>query len=186
MPWKNGGGVTSEIMSQTGPSGIDWRLSLADVTSNGPYSLFPGMARVLTVVSGQGTQLIDTQTDEAQIALPHKPIRFSGDQHIQGHLIEGAIQNFNLIFNPLRTVARVTVVDAQRVIIPMQRSDSRIAIYSLSGRVVLEGAGDQQIHAGDTFVANPVDIAGVRGMGDCNYLYVTMDPVLNETDDSYR
>lgn len=60
-PWKNGGGLTREIA--TGPEGagagaFDWRVSLADVTADGPFSAFPGVDRILTVVEGAGMDLV--------------------------------------------------------------------------------------------------------------------------------
>ena len=48
MPWKNGGGETAEILVE--PAGapldsFDWRLSMARVAADGPFSLFPGVER---------------------------------------------------------------------------------------------------------------------------------------------
>ena len=59
--WKNGGGVTREIVAS--PEGapldaFDWRVSLADVSADGPFSSFPGVDRTLTVVEGAGMDLM--------------------------------------------------------------------------------------------------------------------------------
>lgn len=185
MPWKNGGGVTSEIVSQSGPSGLDWRLSLADVTRNGPYSLFPGMSRVLTVVRGAGTQLVDEQTGDIQMGLPYMPITFSGDQPIQGHLIEGAIQNFNLIYNPHRTIAHVAVEESQRAINSIQAPGSQFAIYCLAGTVELEGTVNHQIHAGDTCIAASSDMAKARCHEQSKFLHINLVPLLSEPEKPY-
>ena len=43
MPWRNGGGTTSEIVVEPGPGGrFHFRLSIADVEASGPFSGFPG------------------------------------------------------------------------------------------------------------------------------------------------
>ena len=58
-PWKNGGGVTREIAAhppEAGLDGFDWRLSMADVASDGPFSAFPGIDRTLTVIEGAGAR----------------------------------------------------------------------------------------------------------------------------------
>jgi environmental stress-induced protein Ves len=52
MPWKNGGGITHEILKQEHGGKLLWRLSIAEVASDGPFSLFPGLSRILTVIEG--------------------------------------------------------------------------------------------------------------------------------------
>ncbi|XES00502.1 HutD family protein [Streptomyces sp. S1D4-11] len=57
VPWKNGGGVTREIVAW--PEGADmgdfeWRVSLADVGGDGPFSAFADVDRILTMVEGGG------------------------------------------------------------------------------------------------------------------------------------
>jgi len=53
--WKNGGGVTWPIATE--PRGadyeFDWRISLARVAMDGPFSSFPGVDRILTVLEGE-------------------------------------------------------------------------------------------------------------------------------------
>jgi len=50
MPWKNGGGETVEIAISPQGAGLadfDWRVSMATVASDGPFSVFPGIDRTL-------------------------------------------------------------------------------------------------------------------------------------------
>ena len=51
VPWRNGGGVTREILASggSGSDGFDWRISIADVSEPGPFSAFPGFDRVITL-----------------------------------------------------------------------------------------------------------------------------------------
>ncbi|NMM43015.1 HutD family protein [Rhodospirillaceae bacterium KN72] len=56
-PWKNGGGVTTEIA--VFPPGadmdtFDWRVSTALVAQDGPFSAFPGVTRWLFLSHGDG------------------------------------------------------------------------------------------------------------------------------------
>ena len=60
MPWKNGKGETIEIA--VFPEGasvdtFDWRISMAPVASNGPFSVFPGIDRTLSILTGDGMML---------------------------------------------------------------------------------------------------------------------------------
>ncbi len=63
-PWKNGGGVT-RTLAQGGhdAAGVaGWRVSLADIVQNGPYSSFAGQTRHSLILAGQGVDLADAQT----------------------------------------------------------------------------------------------------------------------------
>jgi len=108
VPWKNGGGVTREIAHEKGPKGFTWRLSLADVDVEGPFSIFPGMSRILTVIEGDGLELhrlgqVDT--------LPRfSPFRFSGETKIDSVLRQGKIRDFNVIYDSDLIAADVVVL----------------------------------------------------------------------------
>jgi environmental stress-induced protein Ves len=46
MPWKNDGGVTLEIAvlpSASSAGDFDWRISMATVAADGPFSVFPAI-----------------------------------------------------------------------------------------------------------------------------------------------
>ena len=58
MPWANGKGVTVEMARADGPEGMLWRLSRASVVEDGPFSIFPGLERNLTVLTGPGFDLV--------------------------------------------------------------------------------------------------------------------------------
>lgn len=108
QPWKNGGGVTHEIARAEEDGALLWRLSIAEVATDGPFSAFPGLTRILTVIEGAGLHLDtpDTRLD----ALPLKPVRFSGDLPIDSQLIDGPVRDFNLIWDATRRAATVTPV----------------------------------------------------------------------------
>ncbi len=60
MPWKNGGGSTTEIAVAPDGAGIDafdWRISMAVVAADGPFSEFPGVDRTLSILDGAGLVL---------------------------------------------------------------------------------------------------------------------------------
>ncbi|MEZ0067569.1 environmental stress-induced protein Ves [Streptacidiphilus sp. MAP12-20] len=107
-PWKNGGGVTREVASSPsggGTSDFDWRISLADVASGGPFSSFPGVDRVITVVEGEGMALT-VDGVETVIAERYRPFAFSGDATTDCRLLGGALVDFNVM-------TRRGVVDAR-------------------------------------------------------------------------
>jgi environmental stress-induced protein Ves len=100
MPWKNGGGSTTEIA--IGPEGagladFDWRVSIALVASDGPFSSFPGIDRTLTVLDGAGIRL--HVADRAPLVLrpDSPPLAFPGDATTKAVLVAGPITDFNVM-----------------------------------------------------------------------------------------
>ena len=104
--WKNGGGVTHEIATDAPDWG--WRLSIAEVASDGPFSRFDGMARILTVITGAGLDL--HHADGVIAARPMQPVAFSGNMAIDCHRVAGLVHDFNVIYDPKRYAARVEVL----------------------------------------------------------------------------
>lgn len=103
QPWRNGGGVTRELASHSGGASAgtsedgawDWRVSIADVTSAGEYSPFPGMERVLTVVEGE---LLLLAVDGTEHPLEkYRPFRFPGGAASSSALPTGDVRNLNVI-----------------------------------------------------------------------------------------
>lgn len=105
-PWKNGGGVTHEIATDAPEWG--WRLSIAEVASDGPFSRFDGMARILTVIAGAGLDL--HHAGGVIAARPMVPVAFSGEMAIDCRRLAGLVQDFNVIYDPMRFVAKVQML----------------------------------------------------------------------------
>jgi uncharacterized protein len=109
MPWKNGGGTTAEIA--IGPPGstldsFDWRISLAHVASDGPFSAFPGIDRTLTVIDGAGLRLsIDGQTVE--LTTRSDPLSFRGEAATHATRMGGDVTDLNVMSRRTRYVHRV-------------------------------------------------------------------------------
>ncbi len=81
MPWKNGGGVTRELLKLPHPSVPDRflaRLSIATVTAPGPFSVFPGIDRILTLLEGPGMALSFGSTPEVVLDRRWQPFARSG------------------------------------------------------------------------------------------------------------
>jgi uncharacterized protein len=101
MPWKNGGGSTTELVIEpagaTLDSGFHWRLSMADVGVSGPFSCFAGCERTLLLLEGGGLRLEFDQGEAVQLEHILEPVRFSGDLRTSGTLLAGTCRDFNVI-----------------------------------------------------------------------------------------
>jgi len=133
QPWKNGGGVTREIARREDEEGLLWRLSLADVDRDGPFSIFDGRERILTVVEGAGLRL---RCANAVIeALPGVPVAFSGETPIDSELVSGPVRDLNLIYDPRRAHASVTRLGAGR------HQTRALGILPLGAALLIAGVG---------------------------------------------
>ena len=111
MLWKNGAGYTLEIARNVGDADFDWRISMADVTTSGPFSLFPNKQRIISVLNGQGMVLhVDN--------LPAKTLKqgdifaFHGESQVHSELVDGVIRDLNLIYDPTKFHARFQRVES--------------------------------------------------------------------------
>lgn len=115
VAWKNGGGVTREIAASpatsltAGNGAFDWRVSLADVAADGPFSVFPGVDRTLTVVEGAGMDLM-VGGEHHIVDEPYWPHDFPGDVETDGRLLGGPVVNLNVMYRRDRTRAETAVV----------------------------------------------------------------------------
>ncbi|WP_406009536.1 HutD family protein [Streptomyces sp. NBC_00637] len=110
--WKNGGGVTREIVCSPAGAGMaafTWRVSLAEVAASGPFSVFPYVERTLTLVEGAGMdltvggrrRLVDTR---------HVPRDLPGDEPTDCRLLDGPVVNLNVMWRRGTSAPTVAVV----------------------------------------------------------------------------
>jgi environmental stress-induced protein Ves len=95
-PWRNGGGLTRELFTDAPGEGWRVRLSLADITRDGPFSAFPGTTRWFSVVEGAGVWLGDGGGAIA-LAPGDPPWRFDGALAPACRLRGGPTRDLNLM-----------------------------------------------------------------------------------------
>ena len=97
--WKNGGGETVQLAIFPEGASLDdfaWRISMAAIDRDGPFSLFAGVDRSLAVLDGDGVVLhIDGKRH--QLAAGGEPLRFGGDARTAAELISGPVRDFNVM-----------------------------------------------------------------------------------------
>jgi uncharacterized protein len=107
-PWKNGCGLTRElaIAPADAMGDFDWRLSVAVVARDAPFSAFPGVDRCIVLLEGAG-MLLRVGTETHRLDRPFAPLAFSGDDTADAELIEGATTDFNVMVRRGRWRAEV-------------------------------------------------------------------------------
>ncbi len=99
-PWKNGGGSTTEIAAA--PPGatletFDWRISLATIAHDGPFSPFPGIDRTLALVEGPGAVLEVNGESRFFLSEDEPLIEFPGEANVTAALNGGACTDLNVM-----------------------------------------------------------------------------------------
>ena len=121
-PWKNGGGVTTDIAESMLPGfapgsweGMVWRFGRTAIVTPAPFSDLSGFDRLQVLVSGSGL-VLETPDGEIDVRQPFKPVRFAGETPIVSRLEAGPVEVVNLIGD------RVARVD--RSLMPRRRRDA--------------------------------------------------------------
>lgn len=98
MRWKNGLGTTLEVARWDDPGGGEmlWRVSIADVATDGPFSLFGGYRRIISVLDGEGMALT-VDGVRSRVLRQYDPFAFDGGARTSCELVDGPIRDFNLI-----------------------------------------------------------------------------------------
>ncbi|NKI74101.1 HutD family protein [Dickeya sp. CFBP 2040] len=128
--WKNGGGETREIcrITSTQSDGdFAWRASIATIEKDGDFSRFPGVDRVITLLSGEGVDLCG-EGWQHRLTL-HQPFAFTGEQAITARLCGGLSLDFNIMVDRRCYRADVAVVRGTA----MQTPDTGGIAYVLAG-----------------------------------------------------
>ncbi len=163
MAWKNGGGTTTEIVAEPdGEAGrvYQWRISIADVARDGPFSLFPRFDRISMMIAGNGLVLDAGANGTISLETLFTPASYSGDWPVHGRLTDGPIANFNVIFDRQKVSARVNVVDVTRHLPRFSNRCRTATITLLRGAPVTfdHGAREHRLDIGDTLVANSLSV----------------------------
>lgn len=167
VPWKNGRGTTRELAVSEDHGRMIWRLSLAEITQDGAFSTFPGLARIHTIVAGQGLLLSGGETTLA--AKPYHPLHFDGGLLLTARLLDGACQAFNVIYDPRLVKASAQILTGNRVI----TSEGQHAFYVLHGKLNLGSAG--HLSSGEGLVLDQA-VSGLMA-DDAQVLRIQFTPV---------
>jgi uncharacterized protein len=114
MPWKNGGGLTEEIATHPQRATFetfDWRVSIAEVTRDGPFSRFAEIDRTITLIEGAGMRLSGGGRDIV-IRTPFESYSFDGEAPLDCLLVSGPIRDFNAMTRRNRARGSVIAVRA--------------------------------------------------------------------------
>ncbi|AHD02775.1 HutD/Ves family protein [Leisingera methylohalidivorans] len=135
VAWKNGGGVTRELAVHEENGTMVWRLSLADISRDGPFSAFPGLSRIHCIVEGAGHILSNSGTRLE--ARPLQPLPFDGGLELECRLRDGPSKAFNVIYDPARVTADAGILKDGA----LPAVGNRHVLFVVAGRLEIAGKG---------------------------------------------
>lgn len=109
IPWKNGGGITHEAI-RVPPTGdaFQWRVSVAQIDSSGPFSDFSGYQRRMALLQGRGLVLKFGGGERCVLRSAGDCVEFDGATPARCELIDGPCVDLNLMVSKsLRTASRI-------------------------------------------------------------------------------
>jgi hypothetical protein len=141
MPWRNGLGTTVELLKQdlSGETGFAWRLSMADVTTDGEFSNFSGYDRTLLLLEGNGLTL-DCGGARHRLEQPLQAARFRGEDATVATLHDGPVKDFNVMTSRQHCNARVSA-HAKPAATSIEVSANLLLIYTVTGDLRIDSSG---------------------------------------------
>ncbi|AUL42309.1 HutD family protein [Bordetella parapertussis] len=121
-PWRNGGGATREVARHpqgAAADGFEWRVSVADIGADGPFSAYPGIDRSITLLEGAGVRMRSADgTLDHLLDVALRPFAFAGEHAIDATLLGGPSRDFNVMTRRGRWRAEARVLHGQAVLAP--------------------------------------------------------------------
>jgi environmental stress-induced protein Ves len=133
--WRNGRGVSWDIASDRPGDVIDWRLAIARIDSDVPFSHYPGIDRIFTLIEGAGLSLDVAGAGVLPVPEPFVPIYFSGDADCTSTLVNGPCRALNLFLRRGVLGARVIIHDGGGATSVGHAGDTLLFVLRGSGRL---------------------------------------------------
>lgn len=152
-PWKNGGGVTFDVLSFPQGSALEtfgWRISIAEVASNGPFSRFEGIDRSTAILRGEGFRLVfgDGRVEDLRLDAP--ALAYPGDIATDCTLLAGPVRDLNVMTRRGVCRHRLTLVSGECA----AEGEAVLICPRASARITLADGTTVTIYDNDALVLN--------------------------------
>ncbi len=149
MRWKNGGGETAEIAVFPENAGLDdfgWRVSMATVEAGGPFSIFSGVDRTLSILDGSGMALDIEGRKPVTLTEASEPYSFPADVATNAELLRGPIVDLNVMARRGTYGQQVRLCDLEKPIEVVLKSQATL-LFCRSGKLTI-GCGERREELG--------------------------------------
>ena len=136
-PWRNGGGWARTLASAADETGLLWRISVADIELDGPFSIFDGMDRTAVLLDGPGLALTGAGAP-IRFPAPGAVAAFPGEAELRSQLGQGPARLLNVMTRRGASVGSVEICPARCDFPP---PGSAALLLAVDGRVDVNCAG---------------------------------------------
>lgn len=134
VPWKNGLGMTREVANAHDADGtMLWRISLATVDRDGPFSDFTGYRRIIMLLEGKGMTLDFGVHGRAVMDQPFVPVPFDGAWPTSATLHDGATRDLNVVTSAEKAAGAVALLEPGTGTVDLVPSHAVTLLYLLRG-----------------------------------------------------
>lgn len=133
--WKNGGGITHQVARSDDNAGVRWRVSIAEVACDGPFSRFEQTDRIIMLLEGNGFCLHGAAERAVVLDTKLLPFAFAGETAIDCTLINGPVRDFNLMTRRADVKASLQVLSVTESLSLQLTNES--LLYLASGQLQL-------------------------------------------------
>jgi environmental stress-induced protein Ves len=154
--WKNDGGWTTEIARQPltdGSEDFRWRVSIADIETDGPFSRFPDIDRDLLLLAGNGIELDINDGAPVRLTQRFQHIRFAGEDEVMCRLLAGPTRDFNVMTHRGSASAQVHARPLNGTMLIFVEPGSQWLIHVHAGSAeVRHDSASLQVETGETLL----------------------------------
>ena len=151
VPWKNGLGMTREVANAHDRDGaMLWRISLATVDRDGPFSDFTGYRRIIMLLEGKGMTLDFCGHGSAVMDTPFVPVPFDCAWATSATLHDGATRDLNVVTSQEKASGAVALLEPGNGTLDLAASNGVTLLYVLRGAAQASvGGADWDLGSGD-------------------------------------
>ncbi|MEO8802864.1 MAG: HutD family protein [Rudaea sp.] len=163
--WKNDGGWTTQLAACAASSNdaevaFDWRISIAEIESDGAFSRFPGCDRHIALLDGVGMQLSFDHAPDTQLCDRLRFVQFDGEWQTYGRLLAGPVRDFNVISRRDAITTQVLHRPLVGAMVFLTEADVTWFVYIANGSAQLTNADPiQELRTGDSLLLDASAIA---------------------------
>jgi len=133
MPWKNGRGITHEIAAEEEQE-LGWRLSIATIDCDGPFSDFTGYDRTIMTIDGGDVELHFHDDDTFVKLDQYRPFQFAGERKVSCRLLSGTVRDFNVMTKRVSYDHEVNVRSTESTLVANE--GELCFVFVLRGKIV--------------------------------------------------
>jgi uncharacterized protein len=158
MPWRNGAGTTLEIAREpVAGSDFLWRLSLATIATDGPFSSYPGYRRSVTLIAGEGFRLAVGDRPPQTLQTVGAGALFDGAAAVHCALLGGPCSDLSLMVRAPGTIVSVRRFQGEELRLVPLAAAALHAAFCLRGstRLLQSQGAEWQLARHDTVLFDP-------------------------------